>query len=287
VTVSARVLDLRARDLAKDVLAAPRLLRAGTRALPDFLVIGTMKGGTTSLYEYLATHPQVVPASTKEVHYFDAHHRRSSSWYRSHFPTRASLDQIDGGRTGESSPFYLYHPLAPARARALVPDARLIALVRDPAERALSHYEHNARYALDPLSFGAALRAEPARLAADDGRLLAGRGGRYHPHELYSYAARGRYADQLDRWVDAFGRGSMLVIRSDDLFERPAQVWDEVLAFLALDPAPPPAFANHNPGTGSSNLDPAIRADLAAHFAAANADLAARYGVDVSTWTRC
>jgi lipopolysaccharide transport system ATP-binding protein len=91
-----------------------RLLTAGLRRAPDFLIIGAQKGGTTSLYSYLCEHPSVVAAERIEVHYFDLAYDRPWWWYKSHFPGR-----IGNGRTltGEASPYYLFHPLVPERVR--------------------------------------------------------------------------------------------------------------------------------------------------------------------------
>ncbi len=103
-----------------------RLIGAGKR--PDFLIIGTQKGGTTSLYSYLAAHRNVSPAVTKEIHYFDFHYRCGDSWYRAHFAPAAWLS-ARRQRTGEASPGYLFNPYAPARVAAFAPDVKLIAML--------------------------------------------------------------------------------------------------------------------------------------------------------------
>ena len=103
-----------------------RLATAPVRTLPDFLIIGAQKSGTTFLYQLLVQHPHVKPAFVKEVHYFDLEYRKGVNWYRSHFPLqmRNSREYI----TGEASPYYLFHPHAPRRASAVVPDAKLVVL---------------------------------------------------------------------------------------------------------------------------------------------------------------
>src|SRR5581483_4847486 len=104
--------------------------------LPDFVILGTQRGGTTSLYRWLVSHPDVAPAMKKEVHYFDDHYHHGLRWYRAHFPVRRA-----GRITGESSPYMLFHPLAPERAAADLPDrTRFIVLLREPAESAISQY---------------------------------------------------------------------------------------------------------------------------------------------------
>jgi hypothetical protein len=109
-------------------------------AMPDFLIIGTMKGGTTSLYHYLLTHPQIAAATRKEVHFFDKNFHRGIAWYRTQFPSLIQCDMAEtrqGQRviTGEATPNYLFHPHAPARAALVVPKAKLIVL-HDGQQRA-------------------------------------------------------------------------------------------------------------------------------------------------------
>jgi Sulfotransferase domain len=159
---------------ARETLTGWRMLSAGRRPLPDFLILGAQRSGTTSLYNYLAAHPLVLPAvPSKGVHYFDKHADRSLRWYRAHFPTRAQRRRREHPAgsptvTGEGSPYYLFHPHGPARAAAAVPDARLIVMLRDPVERAYSHYQQEyARGFEDAGSFEAALDLEPSRLEGE------------------------------------------------------------------------------------------------------------------------
>ena len=106
--------------------------------LPDFLGIGTQKGGTTYLHGLLQEHPQVFLAHPKELHYFSLHHGRHVGWYADHF-----ADASTGQRCGEVTPYYLFHPLAAERIHAAIPNVKLVVLLRDPVERALSQYFHS------------------------------------------------------------------------------------------------------------------------------------------------
>ncbi len=126
-----------------------RLYRQATwhlRSLPNFIVIGANKSGTTSLYFYLSQHPQLLPSSTKEVHFFDGGGTKSNintfpkgpSWYRSHFPLKK--DMLPHQKTFEASPSYICHPLVPRRIFELLPDVKIIALLRNPTERAIAHF---------------------------------------------------------------------------------------------------------------------------------------------------
>src|SRR5438093_4320202 len=128
------------------------------RVLPDFLIIGAQRAGTTSLYRYLSRHPAVAPAVlAKGAHYFDTAFDRGLPWYRGHFPTRMTAERIRAREgtfaTGEGSPYYLFHPLAAERIAAALPGVKLVALLRDPVERASSHWVHEAERGFEQLSF--------------------------------------------------------------------------------------------------------------------------------------
>ncbi|MFN8073962.1 MAG: sulfotransferase domain-containing protein [Kineosporiaceae bacterium] len=257
-----------------------RRATAGLRVLPDFVIAGAMKAGTTSLYRYLCAHPDVMPAARKEVHFFDVHYARGPQWYRSMFPTTVQRDLLarTHGRpvlTGEASPYYLFHPLAAERAAGLVPAAKVVVLLRDPVERAWSHYRHEVRAGREPLPFEAALDAEEQRLAGTESLLVhGGPAAVSDEHRYHSYVARGRYAAQLTRWFDAFGREQVLVLRTEDLLHNPDAVWQQVQDFLGLVPARPPAFEVHNAGSGGGGMDASVRARLEAVFAEDDAELA-------------
>ncbi|MEU3456314.1 sulfotransferase [Micromonospora sp. NPDC006766] len=267
----------RLRRTVRSARAWGRVLAPG--ALPDFLIIGGQRCGTTSLYHYLTAHPQVRAATGKELQFFSLHHGRGRRWYRAHFPTAAP-----GRHSFEASPYYLFHPSVPRRVAETLPRARFVALLRDPVERAYSHYLHTRSYGAEPLSFADALRAEPDRLAA---ALRDGPDTRAAHAALrnHSYAARGRYVEQLERWYAHVPRERLLVLRSEDLYADPAGVYAQTLRFLDLEPFVPPAFARHTRRVdrGPSELTDALRAELAAEFAPHNARLAALLGWS-QTW---
>jgi Sulfotransferase domain len=203
------------------------------RPLPDFLVLGAQKAGTTALYEYLRRHPQISGPSWKEVSFFDRHWARGESWYRGNFPNVA---RTRGKHVGEASPSYVFHPLAPQRVEEVVPEARLIVLVRNPVDRALSQYNHEVALGRERLPFEEALDAEEERLRGEQERMAAD--PRYFSREWWShtYKARGRYAEQLERWLAVFPREQLLVLPSDDLGSDPARAHAQVLEFLGASP---------------------------------------------------
>ena len=254
-----------------------RLATAGARRLPDFLVIGAQRAGSTSLFAQLCAHPGVAPPSHKEIHYFDLQSFRSLRWYRSHFPPAAAAR---GRITGEASPYYLFHPAAPARVAKALPDVRLVAIVRDPVARAYSHHQLSVRDGREQLGFEEALRAEPARLAGEEARLLTDRAYRSHPHRHQSYAARGLYAEQLRRWHEHVAPERLLVVSSEELFADPFATGATVLEFLGLDAAevPPLPVRNQRPYPPMSD---AARTLLEARFEAPNRELQELLGRDL------
>jgi hypothetical protein len=255
-----------------------RRVTASRRRLPDFIVIGAQRCGTTSLYEYLTEHPAILPASRKEVHYFDVHYDRGSEWYRTHFPLAG-----DGSMTGEATPYYLAHPLVPLRVRALLPEVRLVVMLRDPVERAVSHYHHEVSTGDETLPLETALAVEGKRLDGEEDRLRSRTLYRSNAHQHFGYVARGHYAEQLERWFALFPREQILVLNSNALFADPPGHMRRVFDFLGLPDRELPAYRIHN--SRSYELDAALRNRLAAAFVPSNQRLYALLGEDFG-WSR-
>jgi hypothetical protein len=224
-----------------NVKAPLRLLRSeyhqltgSLRGLPSVLIIGAQKSGTTSLFNYLVRHPDVLPSLRKEVHYFDFNYDRGLKWYRAHFPYTHQLRR--GTLTLDASPYYQVHPLVPQRAAELLPGVKLVALLRNPVDRALSHYQHEVRGGRETLSFAEAIEKEPERLAGEEKRLREDPSYYSYNHHRYSYMQRGLYVEQLRRWVEHFPRSQLLVLQAESLFRAPAEVTGDVYRFLGLPP---------------------------------------------------
>lgn len=264
----------------KDPFDAPldlwRLATARLRTLPDLVILGAQRAGTTSLYQYLADHPLFVPPITKEIHYLDRHATRSQTWYRANFPMAAYNRLIElrhGHRpiTGEATPGYLFHPAAAERMAQFDDDPRVdgdpkfVAALRDPVDRAYSHYHHTRRAGWEPLPFEQALEAEDLRLA---GQVEMHRRDPDHVDPTffrYSYKARGRYAEQLERWFDRFDRDRFLILFSQELFEDPNATVRRVTDFLDLPPMEIEAPEPYNKGS-YEGMDPSLRDRLEAEF---------------------
>lgn len=248
------------------------------RVLPDFVIIGAQKCGTTMLYKTLRRHPNVRPASTKEVHYFDLNFDKGIDWYRAHFPQPAP-GEGEEFITGEASPYYLFHPHAAARLARTIPRAKLILLLKNPVDRAYSHYQHRVRKGIETLGFEEALDAEGQRLHGEVERMMEDESYHGFNHQHFSYLSRGVYVDQIPPWSGFFGRDQLLILKSEDLFDRPSDNLGHVLEFLKLPQWRPEAFNVRTQGRYEP-MDPAIRRRLEEHFAPHNRRLYEYLGTD-------
>jgi len=259
------------RERAKDTIRAGLTIGGGPRTLPDFLVIGTQRGGTTSLYSYLVRHPDVSGALlAKEVHYFDLGFDREQSWYRRFFPTEGARRrhlEATGRRllVGEASPYYLFHPAVPERVAATLPDVRLIVMLRDPVERAFSHWRHEVELGCETRSFEEAIALEARRTAGEAERLASSPTYQSFAHQHFTYVARGEYADQLTRWFERFPRDRFLFIGSERFFADPGGELARVHGFLGLAPSSLDRYEAFNASSGA-DLDPGVRRLLRDHF---------------------
>jgi hypothetical protein len=256
-----------ARKVLRGVYRGYGQATASLRPLPDFLILGAQKAGTTALYAYLRWHPEITGPSFKEVSFFDRHYAHGERWYRAHMPVRRS------GVVGEASPSYLFHPLAPERVARMLPEARLIALLRNPVDRALSHYQHEVALGREQLTFEEALAREDERMQGELERMLADPSYFSHAWWNYTYAARGRYAEQLERWHAAFPREQVLVLLTDDLAADTAGTYRRTLEFLGVADrgleSYPRIFEREY-----GEMDPDTRARLEERFAEPNRRLA-------------
>jgi hypothetical protein len=237
-----------AKRRRKDISAAQERSKEGP--LPNFVVIGTQKGGTGFLYRLLTKHPLVRPAATKEIHFFDKNFAKGVQWYRRCFPQNERVEG-QGTVTGESIPSYLFSPQAPVRMAEVVPDAKLVALLRNPIDRAYSNYQMQVRRGTEERSFEEATEKE-----MDTG-------------EGPPYLARGFYAEQLERFSFFADRGQLLVVNSEDLFARHLEVLHRVLRFLELPPFEPEGVRPVGSGTYEL-MAPAMRRRLEEFFAPHN-----------------
>jgi hypothetical protein len=259
---------------------------AGLRLLPDYLIIGAQRAGTTSLHRYLVQHPGVrTMLRAKGIHFFDTSYGRGLDWYASRFPTKLYAWYVARRhglalRTGEASPYYLFHPHVPRRVAEHLPRVKLIALLRDPVQRAYSHYQHEVARGFETLPFEAAIEAEADRLAGETERMLAEPLYNSFSHQHHSYLARGRYAEQLARWRSLFPDEQLLVLSSERFFREPAPTFRRVLDFLGLPAFTPDAYEKHN-AHDYRQMGAAVRGRLLEHFREPNRRLYESLGEDL------
>lgn len=286
------VIPRRQRRLAKlRWVDARSQFLAHHRGLPRLLVIGTMRGGTSSLFKYLGSHPELAPSLRKEVQFLTRYWDRGEDWYRAHFPFGSRRLAF------EASPDYLFSPEAPRRAALVVPEARLLVCLREPVRRAWSHHQHLVQLGLEHRPFDDAVRTEPVRLReaerfreVDDPAWVPG-------FYRWSYLSRGHYAEQLRRWLEHYPASAMHVVWSERLFASTAEQLDEIADFLGvqrgrfrgLERNHSRATGSHEARTRDDDLWSLLTDDARAALEAANADLDALLrthfpGLDRPSW---
>jgi hypothetical protein len=240
----------------KSALRRYAIATSSFRCLPDFLIIGAKRAASTTLWNSVVSHPSVMPLfparlKTKGTGYFSINYRLGPAWYRSHFPLQVTRDHSarHGGSppvVGEATPYYLFHPLAPKRAKRIVPETKLIAILRNPVDRAYSHYRERVRHGAETLPFEEALDAEPDRTRGEEERILADASYRSVAHEDLSYVAQGCYAASLERWLSEFRRDCLLVILNEDFDRDPARELQRIWDFLGIPSWQAPRMDRYN-----------------------------------------
>jgi len=243
---------------------------------PSYLVVGTKRGGSTSTAHWIAKHPHVAPCRTRKgTHYFDVNFDRGERWFRSGFERPRPPWKI----TGEASPYYMFHPLAPGRIAETLPAVRLIVVLREPVARAWSHYQHEVALGTESLPFEIALDREPNRLEGEEERLVADSSYESFEHRHHSYLARGHYAEQLSRLLDLFPSDQLLVLQSEKLFADPHDQLNRVWDFLGLERVRLDGLKPLKSGSYGA-LPNDIRARLQTYYADRNESLYALPGID-------
>ena len=208
---------------------------------PDFLVIGTARSASTSLYQYLIQHPCVGACLTKQPHFFDKHFNKGIEWYKIFFPnifTKFYKTNILRTKfvTGEATVHYILHPLAPKRVAKMYPKIKLIVILRNPVDRAYSHYQTELSNKSENLSFEKAIKVENKRLEDEFEKLAEDRNyeSKNYPHR--AYITSGIYVEQLKRWLEYFSMDQFLILSSEDFIINPSEQFKKILDFLNLPP---------------------------------------------------
>ncbi len=267
----------------------PRMIARGVRRIsgragePDFLIIGAQRAGTTALYQYLCAHPQIHAPACKELHWFHAGPKDGDGYHKGHRTRQWYERQLVGrGKAAyerllhrdrllfEATPEYLYHPRVPHKVFQLYPAVKLIVVLRDPLDRAVSQYYHekNAGFISPDLSIEEYFARDRKIASIEEQKLMHDDGYFSYSYEHCCPVARSNYGRQLTRWLHCFNRDQMLILRSDDLFHDPGPVLDRVCGFLAI--APGVISRQHMPAARNSSsrppLSPGQREKLSAFF---------------------
>ena len=207
---------------------------------PDFLIIGTQRGGTTTLHSLLSAHPDIFMPEEKEVHYFDLNYEKGIEWYTAKFPDQPGDTK---GISGEASPYYLFHPHVPARVAKDLPEVKLIVLLRDPVDRAYSNYMLERKRNAESLdTFSQAVAMESMRTKGDEEKMKLDPYHDGNDFQRYSYMKRGLYGQQLQRWLTYFPKDRFLLLKSEEFYADPKKILTRIYDFLNIEEVYPKEF---------------------------------------------
>jgi len=211
-----------------------------TRTLPDFIVCASPRSGSTSIYEGLLEHPNIFASKIKEIHFFDGNFHRGENWYRYHFPSKLKKlinEKIFKKKfvTGEATPNYLIHPHAAHRVQKISSEVKLILILRNPIDRAYSHYNSAVKNKREKLSFEDAIKEEKNLVRGEMEKMEDDEDS--STSEIYirkAYFLQGLYYNNLSKWMKIFPRKQFLIINSEEFFKDPPKNFNEVYEFLGL-----------------------------------------------------
>jgi tetratricopeptide (TPR) repeat protein len=211
---------------------------------PNFIILGAQKAGTSSLFKYAIQHPQIIPPLRKELEFWSRRMNRGLDWYLSQFPA------IPPGKetyiSGEACPGYLDHDVSAERLRAKFPETKLIVILRNPVDRAYSHYNHWLRRQQETRDFETAIQASFDQLSSGTDGTIDEQRLWNTPHD---YLARGVYVVFLKHWMSVFPRDRFLILSNEQLNRDPQATLSQVFDFLELPDAAIEADLRHNVGS--------------------------------------
>ncbi len=241
-----------------------------SRKKPDFIIIGAQKCGTSTMWHHLAKHPDIFLPRKKELHFFDESYDKGMDFYLEFFNRKKKPEQLFC--TGEASPFYFFHPLAASRIQQNFPKIKLILLLRNPINRAYSHYHHNFRKNRIPISFEQAIQLEPEILKHRKEAFFEDESHSDLVYRRFSFLARSRYAEQLPSWYQHFSKEQILILKSEDYFKDPTGTFQQVFEFLGLSPFEIVLKKEHK-ASGYPPMKPETRKQLQEYFEPFNQEL--------------
>ena len=235
------------------------------RKLPTIFIIGVQKGGTTSLLTDLIQHPEIIAPKYKETFYFNDvnNFNKGLNWYKSHFPLNLS-NKI---KTIDASANYFESIDAAKKIKEVVPDAKIILLLRNPVDRAFSHYKMAVKRGFEKLSFEAALESEQSRI--EYGKSM---GEHNYAFQKLGYASKGKYSDFLPSWLNQFNKDEILILSSEEYFNTPKKTLEQIVHFLNLNPFSFDTVNWKNKGN-SETINETTKSNLEEYFKPYNEEL--------------
>lgn len=239
------------------------------------------------MFHYLEQHPDVKVSLRQEVHYFDNNYHKGETWHRAHFPIRTpKLSFINKGHgatslTLTSAPYYLFHPFVPERMvqQKYANNFKFIILLRNPVDRAFSHYRHELKKSRESMTFEQAVKNESKRLAGEGEKIADPRYKGYN-HQRFSYISRGHYAEQMKRWLRFFPMDKFFIIKSEDMFRDAETILKRACFFLGLQPHKLGDYNIFNKNFAKVGIDSEFRKHLVDYFAPFNDELYTLIGRD-------
>ena len=231
-----------------------RSITSPTRMLPDFIITGYHKCGTSSLYHYITQHPNIGRTLVKEVHYFDLSYWRGNGWYKSHFPTKLYKNYFEKKYgslfiTGECSPLYSFHPTVPERIKKLVPNVKLIVILRNPVDRCYSLYHQYVRLGYDMGSFEEIIKKDKERLDFTMEKFQKDEARSYNVRQdLFPLVSMGVYEGHLKNWLNIFSKEQFLFLKTEDLETDTQKTIDNIFEFLKVPEFKFESFEKQNVG---------------------------------------
>ncbi len=223
-----------------------RLLTNQFRSLPDFIIFGSGRAGTTSLYSYLIQHPYIVSATTDnsapvaDTHFFEYMTSNKTEWYKSHFPTNLYKSHLKRKYnhnilTGEFTSTYIWHPLVPKRIFNLLPNIKLIAILRNPVERAYSSYQQQLQYGFLDLTFEDVIKTELERMELS--KTYANYkidNPDFNNYVIPNIVRHGIYVDYLKNWYKVFPKEQILIVEANELNNQTGKTLENIFEFLKI-----------------------------------------------------
>lgn len=240
---------------------------------PNFIIIGAQKSGTTSLENYIVQHPQVIPAIKKETHFWYRDFEKGINWYLAHFPP---IPKSQNFITGEATPNYLENYQSAERIYNVFPEVKLLVILRNPVDRAFSQYNHWLRLNWDDRSFETAINSELEILSKNPEKP---QGDKNYWQQTGNYIGRGIYVEFIKKWLAVFPREQILILKGENLYQKPVETMKEVFEFLGLPEHQLPEYRKLNPGHYSP-INDEMRQKLSEYFQPYNQRLEKYLGIE-------